>query len=272
YYQELVQEGQPGEELAMVNRRIGELFLQFEEPENAINPFQNVLKMTSGNDEVRYNLGIAFFRTGQEQKAIDSLRRAVELAPESEKYRLALAEVLYQSGYRKRALAQFDRVMKVNSGNLEARYMSGYIHYTRGELDRASERFQNLIADTGEDSFLADLYQAMGSIYIKREDYSSARTSLRQALEHSEKAELYYNLGLAFIHQQEWEKAATSLQHAAEMNGENSSIPTALGFVFDQMGMYERARSQFEKALTFNPGNTRARWNLKQVKKELEGD
>jgi len=272
YYRELVERGQPGEELAMVYRRVGELFLQFDEPSRAIDPFRNVLRMVGADHEVYYNLGLAYFRANEEEEAIRALREAVELQPGSEQYRMALAEVLYHSGYHREAREQFHQISTINPDNLEARYMNGYLYYKRGDLVTARERLQDLIADSDDDQFLARIYQALGSIYLKEEEYSSARTSFRQALEHTEEPEIYYNLGLVFIHQQQWESAAASLERAKNIAGEDSRILTALGFVLQQMGMYERSRQQFVEALSLDPENARARWNLRQVERRLEGE
>ena len=272
YYRELVERGDPGEELAMVYRRIGELFLQFDEPGRATGPFRNVLRMVEADDEVYYNLGLAYFRNNEDQEALRALRQAVELAPESEKYRMALGEVFYHTGYHREALEQFARVGEINPDNFDARYMNGYLYFKRGELERAQGKFSDLIAETEDDERLARLYQATGSIYVKQEDYSSARTAFRQALEHSEKPEIYYNLALTFIHQQEWERAGASLERARNLAGEDSKVLAALGFVFQQMGMNERARQQYEEALSLDPENARARWNLRQVERQLEGE
>ncbi|MFP4686577.1 MAG: tetratricopeptide repeat protein [bacterium] len=271
YYRQLI-DIEEGPRLGAVYRRMGEIFLDQNENRQAATAFRNASLLAPDDHEINYNLGIAYFRSERGEDAIAEFKNALAGETDSIKYRLALAETLFLTGYRDQSLEQFKLILEQEPEHYEAAYMIGYIHYSRGETEQARRSYQKLADMTSDDDRLVDVYQNIGNIYLLEEKYPEARVSYRQAIEISASPGLYYNLGLAYIYEEEWEKAAASLQKAAEDLGDDSRVRAALGFVFFQLGIYEQAQEELERAIELNPENTRAHYDLQRVKKSLEDE
>ena len=135
-----------------------------------------------------------------------------------------------------------------------------------GELDKAEELYQSLLAQTSTEVDVGLYCSQLGSIKNSQGEYRVAVQFYEKALEirqqtlpadHSSLATSYNNIGLAYKNMGEYSKALSSYEKALDirqktLSANHASLATSynnLGAVYHDMGEYSKALSFYEKAL-----------------------
>lgn len=115
------------------------------------------------------------------------------------------------------------------------------------------------------------MYQ-LGIAAIKNGDAKTAIESLRNATSLDIKNARYWNaLSLAFTKTEKGMiQAEKALLEAINLEPDNADLLSNLGLLFMKEGKLPRARTQFNKALTLDPDNKKARKGLEDIKKKLK--
>lgn len=269
YYRELTKRLPPSDQ-APVWRRVGELFMNTNRPNEAAPAFRNALKVDTGNPEIHFNLGVSYHRSGQQDKAVQEFQSALSEESSDSEFRFVHASALYRAGFRDRAREQYMEIVNRTPDQYRAGYMIAYIDQSRGRLDKARNRYQSLLSDAKDPGLRSAIFQNLGYIYTKNERYSRAETVLRQALNVRENPMTFYNMGVVFAEQEKWKEANSSFRLALERGGNDPRIHAGLGLVLYERGLYKEAEEHLEQALKIDSGMTRARYDLNRVRKELE--
>lgn len=102
----------------------------------------------------------------------------------------------------------------------------------------------------------------------------------KQTIDHAEKAlafnernwEAYYYLGLAMQKRRDYQPSldvfAKGLRYSPDNRFVRSEIHFALGFSWEQMGIFDKATNEYTAALEFNPENIDARQATNRIKIE----
>jgi tetratricopeptide (TPR) repeat protein len=270
YYRELTNRLLPGPQLGLVYRRVGELYMKTDYPDSAAPAFRNALKIDTGNAEVTYNLGVAYQRTNRVDQSVEQFRRALELAPSDTHYQFVYASSLYRAGFRKRARREFLELFERAPDRHRAGYMVAHIDYTWGRLERSRNRYQALLSDVEDTTLSAAIYRNLGNIYTRNGEYARAETVLKQSLSIREDPVTYYNLGVTYAEQGAWTEANTSFREAIERGPEDARFYAGVGLAMYERGVYEVAERHLQRSLELDPDLTRARYDLRRVRRAME--
>ncbi|MFN7971902.1 MAG: DUF4388 domain-containing protein [Acidobacteriota bacterium] len=106
----------------------------------------------------------------------------------------------------------------------------------------------------------------IGRKYIQREAYQKAVPHIKEAIGFMEKdPEAWYLLGQAQAKVQGSRKEAEeALMKAIDLNVKNADYYVELGLLYKSMGMEQKARTQFQNALKWDPVHNVARLELKR--------
>lgn len=115
-------------------------------------------------------------------------------------------------------------------------------------------------------------YLQLGFVYVKQKEYSKAiETYQKVANLEPQLADVYFNLGYAYAMSKDYPKAEEMYTRTVKLSP--SYIDEALfnlGMVQKKQGKNEEAAKNFERSLSANPGNERARQEVERSKAKIE--
>ncbi len=94
---------------------IGGLFLETNQPENAIEYLQKAIQIAPDDPKAHQQLGKAYFNLNDLPKALTELEKAAQLAPDNAPVHYVLAQAYRKQGLREKAKAEFDRYIKLSA-------------------------------------------------------------------------------------------------------------------------------------------------------------
>ena len=118
------------------------------------------------------------------------------------------------------------------------------------QTKEALEHFK-IVVDIYPD--ITGLHQAMGVLYLQREEYAAAVPHLEKALQEEESFNVVNNLGAACIGSKEYDKAEKYLKRALELQPENPGCYKNLSVLYRKMNRDKEACFNFEKYLDLRP-------------------
>lgn len=193
--------------------------------------------------------------------------KAIELDPGVSAAYVALGR-LYVSGKEyDQALAKLDDAVKVNAGNLSALMLIGLIHQQLGDIPKAMEAYERLLAVNPRfapaANNLAFLYAEQG-----REMERALDLAYRARAEAPEDPHVADTLGWILYKMGKIELALTSLQLSAAKLPDNPEVQYHLGVAYHKQGNGEASRQALQQALKLSsdfPGAEEARRILAEL-------
>jgi eukaryotic-like serine/threonine-protein kinase len=205
---------------------------------------------TSSLDALKaYSLGIKAYRENGPAAAVPYDQHAIELDPNFAMGYLDMGVDYYAMGELGRASEYLTKAFRLRDHANQREKLSitaDYYAYVTGELDKAAQTFQALIANYPRSNFYLDL----GNTYAQRGQYEKAmeadRENLRRSLDDST---AYWGLANSLLALQRFNEARQTIQDAQARKLENYGLRSALyALAFlqqDSSGMAEQ-RQWFE--------------------------
>jgi tetratricopeptide (TPR) repeat protein len=137
------------------------------------------------------------------------------------------------------------------------------------------DKFKRLEFMKSDAQAQADADQKMAQAYFSRaceayrgKDYHSTVQFVREAIRRHETAEYQALLGDALSMNPHWgKKAEEAYMRAMQLDPYDPRLPLALGRIYARAGLKQRARDQFDKALTIQPDFEDAKLAMKELGK-----
>jgi tetratricopeptide (TPR) repeat protein len=152
------------------------------------------------------------------------------------------------------AVAVFQRLLALQPDDSHSRYNLAVVQLTTHRLRGAIETLQPLLAATPVD---ADVLDLASSAYEESGDTPKAVASLRQAIVLDPKKIKYYVdfAAISFAHQS-FQVGVDMIDVGLKENPIAAQLFVARGVLLIQLGQYERAEADFEKANQLDPKQT----------------
>jgi tetratricopeptide (TPR) repeat protein len=147
---------------------------------DARDALRKVVDQDPANGHAWYQLGLAQFRIGETEAATTDFTTALSLDGNDDWSGIGLGAVLLSSARQQDAAAEFRRVLQRNPHNAAAYYYLAQIHRNNGDIALALHDLQQAVLNAKDD---ARPWAALGQVQLARHDLSSARTSLKKAIE-----------------------------------------------------------------------------------------
>ena len=137
-----------------------------------------------------------------------------------------LGKTYWERKEYKVAAGWLERVARSDSHYLEARFFLGLCRYLSGDPRGAEECFQQVAAELP----LNEVYNDLGAAQTQRQNYSTAATSFRKALEGDDAdPDFHFNLGVALWRSGNFTDAADSFRAVLARNTGDVEATTLLG-------------------------------------------
>ncbi len=269
--------------------------------DEAIQHFEEALRLDPNYAEAHYNLGNALFRAGRMEEARTRYERALELLPEYAGARFNFAILLLHEREVPAALEQLKRAIAIDPKMAAARQLLGETLLKLGQHDDAVEQLQAAItiqpgASESYSRLAAAYFQqglpgeaAQQAARLSATDPNSSAVQVQagkilsalgqdvEARVYFEKAvrldpqnaEAHYNLGNSFLAGQQTEEGMEQYRQAVEIKPDYAEARLNLGNTLLESGRVQEAAIQYEKVLEIEPDYALAHRNLSSALNSL---
>jgi tetratricopeptide (TPR) repeat protein len=222
--------------------------------------FQHALAVTENNPVAHNQLGTAFFNQGKMDEAINHYQEAIRLQPSYADPYYNLGNALVNDGQTAEAISQFREYIHLNPNDAVAHYNLATALYNVGQMDEAIGQYQEAIHLEPD---YADAHNNLGIALGRTGQMDEAIKQFREVIRlRPDFAEVHNNLGIALLNKGQMDEGIDQFQQAIHMNPRNASAYNNLGIAFDREGRTDEAISQYQQAIRLAPGYAEAYINL----------
>lgn len=96
-------------------------------------------------------------------------------------------------------------------------------------------------------------YLELGIIYLKKNNITKAKEMLEKASSYAEDESVYNHLGIVYAELKDFDRAISNFKKAVSLNYKNADIHFNLGLTYHNIGNINEAKREFSIAITLNP-------------------
>ncbi len=174
---------------------LGEVLVNLEEWDKAIEIFQKVLKNDPKDGNCYFNIGICYFHKDEINKATDNFQQAINLNPDDIFAHFYLGNIYQSSGLTNFAIESYKKVLSISPDYSWAYYNLASIAYKNDNLDDAKEYLLKTIEYNKLD---IEAYKLLTKICIHKEETEEIISLLETRLDYEENGDIYYILAQVY--------------------------------------------------------------------------
>lgn len=201
-----------------IHNNIGIAYDRAQMYENAVEEFNEALRLDPGYIEVLNNLAVAYYRMELVDEAIERLSDAIRLRPEYLEAHCNLGNIYASDERYEEALAEFKVALSLNPGSALVHNNLGNVYAEQEKLPEAIREFQEAVK--------------------LDPDHLPARSSL----------------GTLYARQGRHEEALGEFQEALKRDPELPEVYHGIGSVYYELGSLERSANAWIRAVYLDPG------------------
>jgi tetratricopeptide (TPR) repeat protein len=242
------------------HNNLGDVQLEQGRLPEAMEQFEEALRIKPDYAEACYNLGTALLRAGQLTKAIEQFELALRINPDYAKAHGNLGDALQQAGRLPEAIEQFKQALRIKPYYADAHYNLGNALQQTGRVPEAIEQFELALQINPDD---AEVRNNLGFALFQTGQVPEAMEQYEQALRiDPHNASVHYNLGVALLQTGHVPEAGEQFEHVLQIKPDYAEAHNNLGFVLWKMGRQSEAIGQFEQSLQIKPRDAGTHYNL----------
>jgi protein O-GlcNAc transferase len=236
---------------AEVSFTLGVWTLSAENPEQALDHFQNAAHLAPGVAEVFINIAAAAVRLGRHDEAVEAAQKAISLAPDRDVAHGALGNALAAVGRLEAAEAAFLEAHARAPATLSWMLNLGDCLLTKGDPDAARGWFNQASAG---DPTSAIALNGLGLCLQAQADHAAAIPFFEKALTQQDQyPEALGNLGVSLQCLGRHEDALVVARRSVELAPGDSGAALNLGHILQSLGRHTEAVETYEDALRIDP-------------------
>lgn len=212
----------------------------------------------TGAAEMFHGIGVALARDGSLDLSVVFLRLAMYLEPKADVVGLVLGQLLDGAGQHTSANALYEAVPTGSPMKPTAVIRVASNLDATGDRKEAIRRLGNIVATNPKD---LDAVSTLGDILRSDKQYAAAADAYTKALDltHGDAPadwRFYYVRGIAFERANEWDKAETDFLKALTLNPDQPQVLNYLGYSWVDKGMnLDKAMGMIQKAVQAQPND-----------------
>jgi tetratricopeptide (TPR) repeat protein len=250
--------------------------------------YRQALSHEPGSIEAVQGLADLDFRRNKPDEALQLLKTTIEQNPNNAQLYVLQAQALIQNKQPGDAEKSLERAQQIGKQNVNAVVLLAQLQAGRGARDEAISSYQRAIQIAPNS---AALQVALGGLYENAGNWQAAQTLYQKALsiqpdnpqaannlaylllEHNGSVNLALTLaqaarrglpnspntadtlGWAYYHNGAYSVAQPLLEEAVKKVSDNPAYRYHLGVTYQKLNDHARARAQFEKVISLNPGS-----------------
>lgn len=164
------------------NYMLADLYDGWNNPKQAIQYLQNVVKINNQYKLAYNKLGYQYAELGDFDKAIASLRKYQALAPDEPNPRDSMAEIYFLFGDYKNAEKHYKKALEINENFTPSLGNLGLLYLEKGEYKKALAIFKKYLEKVPDDNLKANAYSLLAYTYWRMGEYDRAIDYYQQSL------------------------------------------------------------------------------------------
>jgi len=206
-----------------------------------------------------YNIALNQYSTGNYKEAINGFTQVLSFNPDKIEARYYIGASYAKQKDNVKALEYLGMVLEENPENLDALLLSIEIHKAQNDVTRLIATMKK-VAEIKKD---AEIYLAIGNLYVEQKNITSAVESFQEALKIDPKFDLaQYRLAFLLYDEQQYSEALPYLEYAFDKNPDNDLIGRRIAIAYQKTGQLNEAVAKYELVITNNPQNVQAYLNV----------
>jgi tetratricopeptide (TPR) repeat protein len=228
--------------------------------DNAIDNYNQVLKIKPDYAEAYYNLGVVLKVKGDLEAAIDSYKQALNIKPDYTEVYNNMGNALRDKGDLEAAIDSYKQALKIKPDFAEAYYNLGVAQSDKGDLEAAIESYKQALNIKPD---YTKVFINMGVAQSDKGDLEAAIDSYKQALRiKPDFAEAYYNMGNVLRDKGDLEAAIESYKQALNIKPDYTKVFLNMGVALSDKGELAAAIDCFKQALNIKPDYAEAYYSM----------
>jgi tetratricopeptide (TPR) repeat protein len=222
--------------------------------------FRHALEVTENNYVAHNGLGFALGMKGQTDEAINQFQEAIRLAPDFAKPHNNLGFALDEKGQTDEAIDQFLEAIKLEPDLAEAHNNLGAALGRKGQTDEAINQFQEAIRLNPD---FVKAHNNLGTAFLKKDQIDEAISQFVDVIRLNPNfVEAHYVLGTALSRKGQTDEAIDQFQEAIRLKPDFVEAHYNLGTALGMKGQTDEAINQFQEAIRLKPNFFEAHYNL----------
>jgi tetratricopeptide (TPR) repeat protein len=235
--------------------------------QNSTTLFERTLAVTKDNYLMQSNYGNTLKNSGRVDEAIEHFNEALRLSPNNPEVHNNLGNALVDKSQIQQAIEHYQKAIELTKdkrmgGNLQAGF--GQAHYNfanalkkQGRFEEAIKHYEHTIRITPDDVYA---YNNLGLCLTELNKLDEAVEYYRKAIEIKPDFALAHGwLGLALARLGKTDEAAREIQLVLKQRPDDTEMHCNLGIILERQGKTEEAIAHYRRALEINANYTKAR-------------
>jgi tetratricopeptide (TPR) repeat protein len=225
--------------------------------------WQDTVRKAPSNYRARNDLGAVLASWGQVTEAIEQFQQALKLNPDFAPAHNNLGNALASRGQVAEAIEQYRQALKSKPDYAKAHNNLGAALASRGQVAEAVEQYQQALKSKPD---YAEAHNNLGIALASRGQVAEAIEQFQQALKSNpDFAEAHYNLGSLLALRGQSAEAIEQFQQALKSKPNLAEAHNNLGSVLAGQGRLDEAIRHFERSLQLKPDYADAHENLNKA-------
>ena len=206
-----------------------------------------------------YFLGDAYCELEQYAEAIEAYQQALRIKPEDAMVWTNLGLAYADSGQIANAIKAYQQALRLNPEWAVAWRSLGGAYRESGQLSKAIEAYQRALRSSPE---WAGAWRSLGAAYIESDQFSKAIEACQQSVRlNPEYAAAWQCLGFAYRRSGQFSKAIEAYQQALRIKPEDATLWYLLGSVYNKSGQKEQVMQIYRRLKTLDPAEAEEFFN-----------
>ncbi len=216
---------------------------------HAVQFYRRIIAADTRNEDAYFELSAVYARMKNAPAAEDVLAEAVRACGESSELLFAIGTFHLQQGNAERSLEYFKKLETSRKPDV---YFNMGLAYSHQNNPRYAEKYFRLAHQC--DPTFPKIQEILGELLLQRQAYAEAITFLRKALELDPYSWVaHYLLGQCYAGVYNWKAAHQELVISIDMGANDAQVWQRCGQALLQLRRYDEAEHYLEKALGLDP-------------------
>jgi tetratricopeptide (TPR) repeat protein len=217
----------------------------------------NLLASVKYYAEGHYEVGSALLQQGRVQEAIDQYEQALRIMPDYGEPHNNLGIALLRLGRIDEGIEHFEQALQINPDYAEAHYNLGVALAQTGKTDEAIAHYERALRIKPD---YAEAHNGLGAALLRTGNVQMAMAHYEAALGiNPDYAEAHYNLGIALAQAGRLPEAMQQWEQVLRLKPDDVPAHYNLGNALQRQGRLPEAIEQFQQALKLRPDYTPAK-------------
>ena len=228
--------------------------------DEAINLYQEAIKLKPGFAPAYEELGVILCKTGRMEEGIAAIQTSLKLEPNSAQAHGDLADALSKEGKSGEAITEYQAAIKLCPDYLDAYNHLGAVLENAGRLDEAIAQFDKVIQSYPA---YAEAHNNLGLALEGKGRVDDAMSEYQKALAlDPDSSKAHFNLGIILEGKGRLDEAIRQFKDGIKLEPDSPQAHNEFGLLLAQTGRLDEAVGQFQAAVRLKPDYAEAQTNL----------